>query len=530
MKKHLHILLVFIMVPLMGNLSAQIMDADYFNFTTSVTGDWSYTNAGTVTFAEVSEDLTSASSGKCMKFAVKHDMTTADKKQVATSNINKGGTLTLEEGKSYKLSLRVYLEDAADKAYFTKISCAMKKSSGDNGYMNFPALIVPTSAKGMWQELESGFVYNGTDNTADQLVSSVLVMNLNQSTLTGSIDGLMYIDDIVIEEVIPDEIINVYVEDDVATPLESVNVTVNGETFTTAANGIAEVSVPQGLHTFVTTKNAYAMDIREVNVQSSSQINITLNAAQSAQIVLTAKNTAGNNLSSTMVIAKDENENVVLAKETNNGGKVWISGLEEGIYTYEIFGSETLRGVVNFTGRNRNLLVNEGEYNLNLAVVDATTGIDIEDATFVLTDPSVNELNMVQNKAEFVFQGADLTPGTYTYTVNAAGYKEKVGTLEVDDLLNIDINYVRLETTSTDISKPSVDLYKVYPNPATSIVNVVAPLGSVVSFYSISGNKAKVINITSELATISVTDLAKGFYLVEILSEGSKVIEKIQIQ
>jgi len=539
MKKQLHFYLIAIMLTFGFNVGAQVMDADYFNFKTSATSDWSYTNSGVITFAEVSEDIATASSGKCMKFEVKHDMTSDDKKQVATSNLNKGGTLTLVEGKTYKLSLRVFLGEGADKAYFSKVSCAMKKSSGGTGYMNFPALNV-TSSRGVWQELESSFTYAGTDNEVDQEVSSTLVINLNQTTLTGSEDGLMYIDDILIEEVIPDETVTFLIQDTEGNPIESANVTINGETLSSPKStddvpttGIVEFNVPQGTYTVAIARNAYDLNIIEDFVVSDNmpQEVVTLQAGKSAQIIVEAKDATGEVLKGAMVISKDKNGVEVYVKETNNGaGRVWIGGLGEDTYTYELFGTNTLSGTVDFTATNRTVRVQESMYNVNLAVINYDSGIDIKTAIVSLTDGAGNDVSLTQVDAEFYHNGDALTPGTFSYTVNADGFNEATGSFVLADMNNIDLRYIKLEETSTNISNPSDFDHAVYPNPATSVVNVAAPAGSVVSFYSISGNKAKVINTTSELTSISVTDLAKGLYIVEIVSEGSKIIEKIQIQ
>lgn len=78
---------------------------------------------------------------------------------------------------------------------------------------------------------------------------------------------------------------------------------------------------------------------------------------------------------------------------------------------------------------------------------------------------------------------------------------------------------------ATSIARGEAFKIKVYPNPATSVINIDAPQGSDVSIYNLAGNKVKIV----ENSTASVDDLPAGIYIVKIAYQGESVIKKIQV-
>ena len=68
---------------------------------------------------------------------------------------------------------------------------------------------------------------------------------------------------------------------------------------------------------------------------------------------------------------------------------------------------------------------------------------------------------------------------------------------------------------------------KVYPNPATDILNIEAPEGSSVAIYNAAGS---IVKFSTSIAPIAIDDLAAGVYFVKIDFEGKSVVEKIQVK
>lgn len=536
MKTQLHYYLVAMLLTFGIGMNAQIMDADYFNMATSVTSDWTFTNNASLpgTYAEVSDDIASASSGKSMKVTVLPSFP-AGKKQVITSKSNSGGALELVAGVNYKLSMRVYLEGHADSAYYNKISSAMKSAvitdgGSKVGYMNFPSLEL-SNVRNEWQELSATFVYNATDINDGDVVNSVMVFNLTQATIVGTETGKMYIDDILIEAV-PDPV-TFSVKDEGALVMEKVNATVLEATSQTGSDGGVVFDLPNGEHTIVFAKNAYDMVYKTITVPVDGVVDVVMPktaTTQTAQIILIAQDATGASLVGAKVVAKDDNDVSVYAKATNVTGKVWISGLDEATFSYQMMGTNTYSGEAAFTARNRNLLVKEGVYNINLAVVNSTTNIDIINATVVLKDNADQVVTLIQDEAEFTYQGTDAAVGTFSYTVNADGFQEKTGSFDLTDMYNIDLRYIKLDPIVTDITNPDAIECTVFPNPSTGVVNIQTEAGADISVISLSGKVMMTVNNCPAYTSLSLDQLDAGLYLIEVQTANGKTVEKLQLK
>ncbi|WP_282035791.1 T9SS type A sorting domain-containing protein [Saccharicrinis aurantiacus] len=61
------------------------------------------------------------------------------------------------------------------------------------------------------------------------------------------------------------------------------------------------------------------------------------------------------------------------------------------------------------------------------------------------------------------------------------------------------------------------------------MLNIQAEEGSQINMVSVTGAKVRSLIASSSVVTIPVSDLAKGIYLIEIINNGTKQVEKVQI-
>lgn len=163
------------------------------------------------------------------------------------------------------------------------------------------------------------------------------------------------------------------------------------------------------------------------------------------------------------------------------------------------------------------------------------------DAHFVVTDVDGNAINAKVTITEAGL--TDLATGTngiymaeleddgtiFNYTVAADGYQTISGTISQDlDVTKDKLIELSLDV-STNIDKDITSGIKVYPNPTTSLLNIAAPEGSQINVISIAGSKVRSLAANASVTQIEVSDLAKGIYLIEVISNGTKLVEKVQI-
>ncbi len=73
---------------------------------------------------------------------------------------------------------------------------------------------------------------------------------------------------------------------------------------------------------------------------------------------------------------------------------------------------------------------------------------------------------------------------------------------------------------------------KVYPNPATSEVNIELPVNDVrydISFYSMQGQNMKSLSTMKRLTRINVSELSPGMYMIKIKVLGIEIIKQLEI-
>ena len=90
--------------------------------------------------------------------------------------------------------------------------------------------------------------------------------------------------------------------------------------------------------------------------------------------------------------------------------------------------------------------------------------------------------------------------------------------LDHDQGLNIGVNQVKASNN-----------VKVYPNPTTGLVNLENVENATINVYSLAGNLVKTVQSTSVNASINLTGLAKGTYLVKVVKANEVVTKKISL-
>jgi len=123
---------------------------------------------------------------------------------------------------------------------------------------------------------------------------------------------------------------------------------------------------------------------------------------------------------------------------------------------------------------------------------------------------------------------ATATSGDIRKIKNGAGYINFVVKLNSDNS-DVAVHKFAINIVSSPNAVSDVKAFesKVYPNPATDILNIEAPEGSSVAIYNAAGS---IVKFSTSIAPIAIDDLAAGVYFVKIDFEGKSVVEKIQVK
>ena len=78
----------------------------------------------------------------------------------------------------------------------------------------------------------------------------------------------------------------------------------------------------------------------------------------------------------------------------------------------------------------------------------------------------------------------------------------------------------------TEIDEAEVN---VYPNPATTVINIDNAEGAQISVYDLSGRMVSNVNSASANQTIDASNLAKGMYIVRIANGNNVITKKVNV-
>ena len=83
--------------------------------------------------------------------------------------------------------------------------------------------------------------------------------------------------------------------------------------------------------------------------------------------------------------------------------------------------------------------------------------------------------------------------------------------------------------SSTGISEVADGEVNVYPNPATTVINIDNAEGAQISVYDLSGRMVSNVESASANQTIDASNLAKGMYIVRIANGNNVITKKVNV-
>ena len=253
------------------------------------------------------------------------------------------------------------------------------------------------------------------------------------------------------------------VKDNLGSPVDGVQIVVDGsETFTTANGGIAVTNLSTGTHTYTYSKDGYVSGSGTVQIEGAEKsVDITINAGAVVTFHTTAK--SGNLVNVKIVISQATKAGKAKARAlpetivTNQQGIATIS-LPSGNYVYSIPTSET---------DNTDLIdVPDGTFQVGAEA--KTLELDLSDylkyTIKFQTIPSVSGVNITLNReSEQVGTGSTNDSGAiefknrngeYTYTATKTGYIDLSGSFTVNDgAAIITLNMQQISTVTFTVKK-----------------------------------------------------------------------------
>ena len=110
----------------------------------------------------------------------------------------------------------------------------------------------------------------------------------------------------------------------------------------------------------------------------------------------------------------------------------------------------------------------------------------------------------------------------FCYTVRIAG-------ATTDPVSNNNQACLTVTRGTTDIEEVAEGEVNVYPNPATTVINIDNAEGAQISVYDLSGRMVSSVNSASANQTIDASNLAKGMYIVRIANGNNVITKKVNV-
>jgi len=183
------------------------------------------------------------------------------------------------------------------------------------------------------------------------------------------------------------------------------------------------------------------------------------------------------------------------------------TGVEQLVLTFDVgtFGEATAMEI------NIDLWEDLGGGNIQylgtVYMEDFTTQTNKETVKIDATDPSVF--------------GKNIRVGFYHGGTGNTG----VGFLVVDNVKLVSNS----ETQNLDTENFATASFSIYPNPATDIINISNNLDTIenVTITDLNGRVVKEVIFGTDQAQINISDLAQGVYILNAISNGKTITEKI---
>ena len=96
-----------------------------------------------------------------------------------------------------------------------------------------------------------------------------------------------------------------------------------------------------------------------------------------------------------------------------------------------------------------------------------------------------------------------------------------------------DVCLTRFNVSTLGVSEMTMNNVEIYPNPASSVINVKSDMNGEgqVSLIDMTGRVVKNVNVTDiSNATINVEDMSNGIYFIKIQQENNSIIDKVVIK
>lgn len=148
---------------------------------------------------------------------------------------------------------------------------------------------------------------------------------------------------------------------------------------------------------------------------------------------------------------------------------------------------------------------------LDLTIASISNGVTQNNNTLTANQSGANYTWVDCNNSNQPIAGA--TAQTYTATANGS-----YAVIVEQNGCTVTSNCVAITTVGLDDIK--TDMFRVYPNPTSTMINVEMANASAVRLFDVSGKLLKELNGAS-FYTIDVTDLTPGMYMIES-AEGAK--------
>ncbi len=511
-------LLLFTVCALMALYSnAQLLNTDYYGFETGI-GTWSPQHS-TWSFDETTF---AGTHGGVAKFSSIADYTVDQKLRSVTdaSGTASDNTIILNSGSSYLFKIKVYAEAGSTISTLnTQITTPTINILWD--------LPLDADNQGKWVELEQMVTVSSATSASSRLFIKVPAND-------GA--GTIYIDDFNVEEVLPTSV-QFNITQDVAsngTPnviIDDVQYKADQVVSETVSTTDGPIDLLHGTYDYVITSNGSDIYYGSLTLANGEEkvVDVTMPVAQSGQFVFAYTDGGVKSTQKAITVKDDQNRTVAIGKTNSGAGKFWASGLIAGTYTYELDG---ITGTFYCGGRNRSFNIEKSASSINMGLFNTTNG-NIIDATVVLSDGST-DFNGTASASGDVSFGADLfvngTAGTsYSYTITAPGYITKTGSFTtVADV--VDFYEIELESDgSTAIGDVNESLVKVYPNPASDLINVECSVQSQVNIFNVTGQLILQKMAEGGVAPINISNLQSGYYFVQISNKDYTEVVKVQV-
>ncbi len=306
------------------------------------------------------------------------------------------------------------------------------------------------------------------------------------------------------------------VTDMLSNPLSNVTIQIEGmdTPLVTDAEGVASIMMMQGEWDFEASLEGYS--------STSSTFNLAGTPLTVPVILYDAVYTLTFNVTDGTLPIAGASINVGGFEITTNAAGVATIGILPGTYDYTVTkeGYEPASGTVTVVDAPvteevvMTAIIPVFEYTVTFMVTSDDQ--PIEGATIAIADTTL--LTDAAGMATI-----DLEDGEYPYSVTAEFNDTVVGTATVNGAdIEIQVGLV------TGISPIEASAFRIYPNPASSYINLMGTGIEKIEFMTLQGNLIK--SVVNPASHISVDDMPTGYYLVKIYTAnqtfGTRLIIK----